>query len=159
MAFSSKKSKPIKLSPYNLPLTRVRNREEGESFIKEHHDILDDCNVWWEPGHDIYANLHRCLVLAVFVLESTLGSWTLWFGAKLDIPEFKCCIASNRFGLGDIHQDTPNHHKDWFKDILITLSPVLKKRKHPNNSSSYSLVVTPQPQLLIKDIHYKPLFE
>ncbi|TQD96176.1 hypothetical protein C1H46_018205 [Malus baccata] len=71
MAFSSKKSKPIKLSPYNLLLTRVRNREEGESFIKEHHDILDDCNVWWEPGHDIYANLHRRLVLAVFQASNT----------------------------------------------------------------------------------------
>lgn len=57
MASLSKKSKSARSSPYNLPLTRVRNQEKGESFVEEHHDILNDYNVWWEPGHDIHANL------------------------------------------------------------------------------------------------------
>lgn len=45
MASSCKKSKSIRISPYNLPLTIVRNQEEDESFIEMHHDILNDCNV------------------------------------------------------------------------------------------------------------------
>lgn len=57
MGSSSEKSQLVKVSPYNLPLSRVRNQEEGESFIQMHLDILNDCNVRWELDHDIYTNL------------------------------------------------------------------------------------------------------
>lgn len=57
MKSSSKKSKSIKVSPYNFPLPRVHNQEKGEYFVNIHHDILGDYNVWWELGHNIYADI------------------------------------------------------------------------------------------------------
>ncbi|TQD72556.1 hypothetical protein C1H46_041912 [Malus baccata] len=49
--------KSIKVSLYNLPLTRVCNQEEGKSFAEMHCDILNEYNIWWEPGHDICDDL------------------------------------------------------------------------------------------------------
>lgn len=57
MASSSSKPMSAKISPYNLPLTRACNRQEGEAFVENHRDILNNCKVWWEPGHDIYVEL------------------------------------------------------------------------------------------------------
>lgn len=57
MASSNKKSKLAKVSSFNLPLTRVRSQEEGKAFIEDQQDILNSCNVWWEPSQNIYASL------------------------------------------------------------------------------------------------------
>ncbi|TQD92761.1 hypothetical protein C1H46_021639 [Malus baccata] len=41
MVFASKTSKLHKVSPYNLPLTRVYSRKEGQAFVESHLDILN----------------------------------------------------------------------------------------------------------------------
>ncbi|RXH73940.1 hypothetical protein DVH24_016762 [Malus domestica] len=54
---SSNNPQLAKISPYNLPLMRVCNLQEGKAFVEDHRDILNDCKVWWEPGHNIYVYL------------------------------------------------------------------------------------------------------
>ncbi|TQD84789.1 hypothetical protein C1H46_029637 [Malus baccata] len=57
MSSSSKGTKSLKNFPYSLPLTRVRTREEGQTFIENHQDLLGQSKVWCEPGQDIHAAL------------------------------------------------------------------------------------------------------
>ncbi|RXI04752.1 hypothetical protein DVH24_039026 [Malus domestica] len=117
MASSSKKSKSISVSPYNLPLTRVHSQE------KEHHDILNDYNIWWELGHDIYANLpplsdpcHPCtriyswhfVVLyniAIYNLSHAAFRLLTCFndsGLSYIYPSLECCTTSDRVWMAII---------------------------------------------------------
>lgn len=64
--FQPRSLKQFKAFLYNPHLTRDHNRKEGESFVEEHHNILNYYNIWREPGHDIYSDLPlscdpRCL--------------------------------------------------------------------------------------------------
>ncbi|KAB2626313.1 hypothetical protein D8674_017973 [Pyrus ussuriensis x Pyrus communis] len=40
MVSSRKNTKSPKIFPYNLPLTRVRNQKESQTFIENHRDLL-----------------------------------------------------------------------------------------------------------------------
>ncbi|TQD90867.1 hypothetical protein C1H46_023590 [Malus baccata] len=104
MASSSKKSKLVKVSPYNLPLTRVRNREEAI------------CNL----SH------------VAFRLLTCFELLNQWFEAKLDILKFRM-LYNIRSSLDDHYyfaakaslgwetyiQDIICHDKDGFKDKLV----------------------------------------
>ncbi|RXH75638.1 hypothetical protein DVH24_039337 [Malus domestica] len=53
MASSSKSTKSPRITPYNLPPMK----EESQTFVENHRDLLGQCRVWWESGHDIHATL------------------------------------------------------------------------------------------------------
>lgn len=57
MASSSKSTKSPRITPYNLPPMKVRNQEECRTFVENHRDLLGQCRVWWESGHDIHTTL------------------------------------------------------------------------------------------------------
>ncbi|RXH78811.1 hypothetical protein DVH24_002329 [Malus domestica] len=98
MASSSKKYKSIRVSPCSILLMR--------SIV-----ILNNCNIWWEPNNDIYADLpsspdpygiffvlwrsHLQPFSYHFRFLTCLKSLNQWFKAELDIPSLECCTTTD----------------------------------------------------------------
>ncbi|KAB2617413.1 hypothetical protein D8674_013282 [Pyrus ussuriensis x Pyrus communis] len=127
---------------------KVRNQEEGRTFVENHRDLLGQCRVWWESAHDIHATLptpsepqRPCtkiypwfldLVLPTFKLVTCFELLNQWYGAGLGIQEFRMLLII-RMGfdvcyyflarpslLWDSYiQDVPCQDRDWFKNILV----------------------------------------
>lgn len=66
--------------PIMPPLVRVRSKGEREVFVHQRKDLLNDCEVWLEAGHNIQASLPKSSDLKPLCIK--IHPWYLKLGLK-----------------------------------------------------------------------------